>query len=90
MSCDHRWTCELCGQALQARGKAPLTPKQRGVLDFVVERSVLDGYAPSIEEIAKHMGWSSIATAHKILVILQEKGYLTRIKNRARALMLRP
>lgn len=63
-----------------------LTKRQKQVLDFLAEFIAENHYSPSFEEIARHMELSSVATVHKHVQVLQEKGYLKRKFNRSRAL----
>jgi repressor LexA len=65
-----------------------LTRRQKEVLDFVTRYLDKRGYAPTIEEIGDHFGLSSLATVHKHLTNLQEKGLIKRAWNRSRALEL--
>lgn len=67
-----------------------LTKRQKQVLDFLAEFIAENHYSPSFEEIAKSMNLSSVATVHKHLQVLQEKGYLERMFNRSRALEITP
>ena len=43
------------------------------------------GYSPSLEEIGAHFGLSSVATVHKHVQHLVEKGYLRKAWNRSRS-----
>lgn len=67
----------------------PLTPKQKKVLDFVRKYSEKHEFAPSLQEICKHLGVSSPATVHQHLSALASKGFLEREKNQKRSLKLR-
>src|SRR5688500_4833471 len=67
-----------------------LTRRQKEILDFVASHISRKGYAPTIEEIGGHFGLSSLATVHKHLANLQEKGLIKRAWNRSRALELVP
>ena len=67
-----------------------LTRRQKEILDYVGEHISREGYAPTIEEIGHHFGLSSLATVHKHLANLQEKGLIKRAWNRSRALELVP
>ncbi len=67
-----------------------LTKRQKQVLDFLAEFIAENHYSPSFEEIARNMDLSSVATVHKHLQVLQEKGYLNRSFNRSRALEITP
>jgi repressor LexA len=67
-----------------------LTRRQKEMLDFLNRYIERKGYAPTIEETAEHFGLSSLATVHKHLTNLQEKGLIKREWNRSRALELVP
>jgi repressor LexA len=67
-----------------------LTRRQKEILDFLARHIERKGYAPTIEEIGEHFGLSSLATVHKHLTNLQEKGVIRRAWNRSRALELVP
>jgi repressor LexA len=67
-----------------------LTRRQKEILDFVAAHIAREGYAPTIEEIGHNFGLSSLATVHKHLANLQEKGLIKRAWNRSRALELVP
>lgn len=67
-----------------------LTRRQKEILDFVSRHIQKRGYAPTIEEIGDHFGLSSLATVHKHLTNLQNKGLIKRTVNRSRALELVP
>ena len=63
----------------------PLTKRQREILDYLNEFITQHGYAPSLEEIGRRFGLSSLATVHKHLTNLQEKGFIKRAWNQSRA-----
>jgi repressor LexA len=63
----------------------PLTKRQREILDYLNEFIERHGYAPSLEEIGRQFGLSSLATVHKHLTNLQEKGFIRRAWNRSRS-----
>jgi repressor LexA len=67
-----------------------LTRRQKEILDFLDRHISKKGYAPTIEEIGEHFGLSSLATVHKHLSNLQDKGLIKRDWNRSRALELVP
>ena len=67
-----------------------LTRRQKEILDYLGGYIDEHGYAPTIEEIGEHFGLSSLATVHKHLSNLQEKGLIKRAWNRSRALELVP
>jgi repressor LexA len=68
----------------------PLTKRQREILDYLSEFIQQHGYAPSLEEIGRRFGLSSLATVHKHLTNLQEKGFIKRAWNRSRSVELVP
>jgi repressor LexA len=68
----------------------PLTKRQREIFDFLNEFIQKHGYAPSLEEIGKRFGLSSLATVHKHLTNLQEKGFIKRAWNRSRSVEMIP
>lgn len=53
-----------------------LTEKQSRVLEAVRDFTELNGFPPTVRELADIFGHSSTAGIHKILTILQEKGHL--------------
>jgi len=62
-----------------------LTKKQKKFLDYIQESSEKNGYSPSHNEIRKHFKLASVSTVNHYMQVLQEKGYITREKNIARA-----
>jgi repressor LexA len=68
----------------------PLTKVQRHILEYLREFTEEHGYAPSFEEIARHFGYSSLATVHEHLSNLQRGGYIKRNFNESRAIELLP
>jgi repressor LexA len=68
----------------------PLTKRQREILDYLQEFIQQHGYAPSLEEVGRQFGLSSLATVHKHLTNLQEKGFIRRSWNRSRSVELLP
>jgi repressor LexA len=65
--------------------RQPLTKRQREVLDFISGFVAEHGYSPSLEEIGNQFGLSSVATVHKHVAHLVEKGYLRKAWNRSRS-----
>jgi repressor LexA len=62
-----------------------LTKRQRQIYDFISEFVEAQGYSPSLEEIAAAFGLSSVATVHKHVKHLVDKGYLRKAWNRSRS-----
>lgn len=63
-----------------------LTPRQKEVLDFILRFSEQHGYSPSFEEIAGGVDLASLATVHKHVSALEQKGYLKRRFNESRSI----
>jgi repressor LexA len=68
----------------------PLTKRQKEILDFLEGFLAENGYAPSFEEIAKHFGYTSLATVHEHLENLRGKGYIRKSYNASRSVELVP
>jgi repressor LexA len=66
----------------------PLTKRQREILDYLSEFIQQHGYAPSLEEVGRRFGLTSLATVHKHLTNLQDKGCIKRTWNRSRSVEL--
>lgn len=62
-----------------------LTRRQREIYDFIRGFVTERGYSPSLEEIGAHFGLSSVATVHKHVQHLVEKGLLKKAWNRSRS-----
>ena len=86
MLCPHR---QSAGFTLEGQMQ-PLTKRQREILDYLHEFIDERGYAPSLEEIGRRFGLSSLATVHKHLTNLQDKGFIRRAWNRSRSVELVP
>lgn len=63
-----------------------LTKRQKQVLDFIKSYIDKHDFAPSLEEIKKHLRLSSVSTAHYHVQALQSMGYLQKEENQPRAL----
>lgn len=67
-----------------------LTKRQKELVDYLDGYITKHGYAPTLEEIGRHFGLSSLATIHKHLTNLEKKGLIRRQWNRSRALEVVP
>ena len=67
-----------------------ITRRQKDVLDFISGFVERNGYSPSFEEIAVGLSLSSLATVHKHITNLQNKGMLQRTHNRSRSIDVVP
>jgi repressor LexA len=68
----------------------PLTKRQKEILDFLEDFLGENGYPPSFEEIARHFGYTSLATVHEHLENLRQKGYIRKSYNASRSIELVP
>lgn len=67
-----------------------LTPRQKELLDFLVEFIGAHGYNPSYEEIATGLKLASLATVHKHISALERKSYIRRGHNQSRSVEISP
>ena len=67
-----------------------LTKIQKEIFDYIESFIKNKGYAPSMEEIARHFQYTSLATVHKHLTHLQQKKLIRRKKNASRSIELIP
>src|SRR6202012_1988379 len=67
-----------------------ITRRQKEVLDFLSSFTARHGYSPSYEEMAAGLGLRSLATVHKHVTNLQNKGLLQRAHNRSRSIDVLP
>jgi len=62
------------------------TKRQKQVLAYIKKYIAKNDYAPSLEEIKRHLRLSSVSTAHYHVQALQNMGYLQKKVNQPRAL----
>jgi repressor LexA len=60
-----------------------MTPRQAEILAYIAEYTAENGYAPTLQEIGRRFSLSSVATVHKHVSRLIEKGYLRRGRKNA-------
>lgn len=65
-----------------------LTKRQSEILEFIAGFLRERGYSPTLEEIARHFGMASLNGVHKHLRVLEERGFIGRLANRARSIRL--
>jgi len=65
-----------------------LTKQQDALLRFLEEKIKATRVAPSLEEMRVHMGFASKSGIHRILVALEDRGYIKRRRDYARAIEL--
>ena len=67
-----------------------LTKRQKQLYDYIDDFIARHGYAPTLEEIGARFRLSSLATVHKHLTNLEEKGLIKRKWNFSRAIEMVP
>ncbi|HET9810945.1 MAG TPA: transcriptional repressor LexA [Sphingomicrobium sp.] len=63
-----------------------LTAKQRDLLLFIRERLGETGVSPSFDEMREALSLKSKSGVHRLISALEERGFIRRLPNRARAL----
>ena len=63
-----------------------LTRKQHELLTYINERLAEDGVSPSFEEMKDALDLKSKSGVHRLISALEERGFIRRLANRARAL----
>ena len=63
-----------------------LTAKQRELLLFIDSRLKQDGVSPSFDEMREALDLKSKSGVHRLISALEERGFIRRLPNRARAL----
>ena len=63
-----------------------LTPKQHELIRFIQQRLEVTGISPSFEEMKDALDLKSKSGVHRLISALEERGFIRRLPNRARAL----
>ena len=63
-----------------------LTAKQRDLLNFLKQYQEDNDHAPSFDEMKNAIGLKSKSGIHRLVSALEERGYIRRLANRARAI----
>ena len=63
-----------------------LTKKQHELLQFINERIKTTGVSPSFDEMKEALDLKSKSGIHRLITALEERGFIRRLPNRARAL----
>ena len=63
-----------------------LTKKQNELLLFISQQIARDGVSPSFDEMKDALGLKSKSGVHRLVTALEERGFIRRFPNRARAL----
>jgi len=62
----------------------PLTPRQKDVFEYIKNYLNINGYSPSLEEIATNFG-ISIPSVHQHIELIKKKGYLKKEESQSRS-----
>ena len=63
-----------------------LTQKQHRLLKYLIEIQTQKGITPSFDEMRKATGAASKSGVHRLVAALEERGYVRKMPNRARAI----
>lgn len=63
-----------------------LTSRQHSLLLFIRDEVATKGVSPSFEEMKEHLGLRSKSGIHRLVNALEERGFIERLPNRARAI----
>lgn len=63
-----------------------LTRKQRQLLQYIHDTLLKTGVAPSFDEMKQSLGLKSKSGVHRLIIGLEERGFIRRLPHRARAL----
>lgn len=74
MFCTNEWTPIM------------LTQKQKDLLLLIDNRIKAVGVSPSYDEMKDHLGLASKSGIHRLITALEERGFIRRLPNKARAL----
>ncbi len=91
----YRFICEqpaLAAEIARLLHKQPtvgLTARQRELVDFIQAYIAEKDIPPSFDEMREAMGFAGKSVVHRMIVALEERGYIERLPARARAIRLR-
>jgi repressor LexA len=66
----------------------PITARQRRVLDYITNYFETNQEPPTMAEIGRQFGMTSLASVHNVLSILERQGFIRRIPNVSRGIEL--
>ena len=65
-----------------------LTSKQAKLLDYLTNTLKYNNISPSFDEMRKYLGLSSKSGVHRLISSLEERGFIMRLHNKARAIKI--
>ena len=80
--------CTFCGSSrpFTKPGKPMLTEKQKELLVFINGRLQETGVPPSFDEMKEALALQSKSGVHRLIIALEERGFIRRLPHRARAI----
>lgn len=63
-----------------------LTAREKDILQFIQQEISQNGYPPTVRDICAALGIKSTSTVHKAMSSLAERGYISKLSNKRRAL----
>lgn len=66
----------------------PLTKRQKEILSYLQAYLEENEISPTLDEIAQHFGIASLNAVYKHLNVLEERGFIRRLSNRARSIQI--
>jgi len=63
-----------------------MTPRQKDLLDFIKQYQSENGVTPTYDEMKEGIDLHSKSGIHRLVSGLEERGYITRLADRARAI----
>ena len=63
-----------------------LTKKQLNLLEFIEKKTSANGVSPSFDEMKEALNLKSKSGIHRLIIALEERGFIRRLPHRARAL----
>ena len=79
--------CESCGH-IENVSAASVTPAQLACARFIHELIKEHGFGPDYDSICVGLGLKSKSGIHRLILRLEERGWLTRIPYRARSIRM--
>ena len=63
-----------------------LKPKERKVLDYIKNFKIKNGFAPTVRDVCRDLGYKSTSTVHMYLNRLERFGYISKEDGKSRAI----
>lgn len=85
---DHPKVARAVYHMMKRDSRPGLTARMRELLDFIEDYHDSKGMMPSYDEMKDGIGLASKAGIHRLILCLEERGYVRRIYHKARSLEL--